>query len=123
MCTRSPHKSRYAGFTFVELSMVIILIGLFLTLVIKGTELIQTTRFKKTIASVSDITSAVMAFQQKYETLPGDMSNAMSRLPGCDASCGGGNGDATIGEPLIGPVPSQTGTAQPGIETSLFWRH
>lgn len=123
MCTRSPYKARSAGFTFLELSIVIIIIGLFLTLIIKGTELIQTARFKKTIASVSDITSAVMAFQQKYEALPGDMRNAASRLPGCDASCGGGNGDTTIGEPLAGPVPSQAGTAQPQIETSLFWRH
>lgn len=121
MSARSSSKS--SGFTLVELAMSILLIGIFLTLVVKGTELIQNTRFKKTIATVNDITSAVMGFHQKYDAWPGDMPSAGTRLPYCDASCNGGNGDGSIGRRAAGPVIDQTGSVYPEAETSLFWKH
>lgn len=123
MMMEKNKPGRSAGFTLVELSISVILIGIILVMVIKGTELIQNTRFKKTITAAADITSAVMAFQQKYEALPGDMANAAARLPGCNASCAGGDGNRIIGIRDAGPDMNQTGVAMPAGETSLFWKH
>ncbi len=123
MLRRSNHKCAHAGFTLVELSISVLLIGLLLTMIVKGTELVQNTKFKKTIATVNDITAAAMAFKQKYDVMPGDMNNAVARIPNCAMDCAGGNNDGSIGVRNDKGVSDQTGSALPQIETTLFWKH
>jgi prepilin-type N-terminal cleavage/methylation domain-containing protein len=107
-----------AGFTLVELAMAIVIIGMLLGGVLKGQELIENARLTVTVAQTKSIQSAALLFKDTYGTLPGDVANAASRIPGCSNNttlaaavngmvlCTSGNGDGRLD---AGP----TGTAGP----------
>lgn len=64
---------RNKGFTLVEISIVIVIIGLLIVGVIKGESLIQSAKVGSAITLAQDISVAVNAFKQQYHMLPGDM--------------------------------------------------
>lgn len=112
------------GFTLVELAIVMMIIGLLVGGVLKGQELIANARVTATIAEVKSYQAATMAFFDQYSALPGDMVNATSRVPNCNASTNCINGDSSgiIGLPTHWARDS-TGTAAPQVETTMFWKH
>jgi len=65
---------RNRGFTLIEISIVIVIIGLLIAGVIKGGSLIQSAKVSNAITLTQDISVAVNAFKQQYHMLPGDMS-------------------------------------------------
>lgn len=64
------------GFTLVEISIVIIIVGLLLGGIMQGTHLIRSAKLKSLSEQVSQIRSAFNIFKQKYGSLPGDMATA-----------------------------------------------
>ncbi|MBB5019470.1 prepilin-type N-terminal cleavage/methylation domain-containing protein [Chitinivorax tropicus] len=60
------------GFTLVELSIVLVVIGLILGLAFKGRDLIDGARVKNAAASVNKFQAAINSYQEKYGALPGD---------------------------------------------------
>lgn len=112
----SAEKGRESGFTLIELSIVLVLIGLIIGGVLKGQELIRSTRLKMTISQWDAVKAATMAFQDKYQALPGDYSQATTFIPSTDSI---GNGDGVIG-------PGGQTTFQAGAnsgEMRIFWQH
>src|SRR5271166_4848058 len=98
---RNTQKSRrsQAGFTLVELAIVMIIIGLLIAGVLKGQELIGNARTTATVAQIKAIDAGVSTFKDTYASLPGDMTNPTVRLPNCAAgtACGNaGNGDGQL---------------------------
>jgi prepilin-type N-terminal cleavage/methylation domain-containing protein len=75
-------KSR-AGFTLVELAIVIIIIGLLIGGVLKGQALITNAQVTTTVAQLKSIEAAVITFKDTYNTIPGDLMNANTKLPNC----------------------------------------
>ncbi len=69
-------KENQAGFTLVELSIVLVLIGLIVTGVLYGQSLIQQGRLQKQITQLKDLDIAISAFRSKYNGLPGDTPRA-----------------------------------------------
>ena len=63
-----------SGFTLIEISIVIVIIGLLIAGVIQGKSLIQGAKVSNAITLAQDISVAVNAFKQQYHMLPGDMS-------------------------------------------------
>src|SRR5450631_879960 len=88
-----------AGFTLVELAIVMIIIGLLIAGVLKGQQLIGNAKVTAQVAQIKAIDAATSTFKDMYAALPGDISNAITRLPNCAAApCGvNGGGDGNVG--------------------------
>jgi prepilin-type N-terminal cleavage/methylation domain-containing protein len=86
-------KRQQAGFTLVEIAIVLIIIGLLLGSILKGQEMINQAKIKGVLADFSGISAAYYGYQYRYGQIPGDDPNAATRwttpLP---ATAGNGNG-------------------------------
>ena len=78
------------GFTLVELSIVLVIIGLLIGGVLKGKSMIENAKVKRVKSDVDSLVSAVYTYQDKYGQLPGD--DPVKRN---GTSCKG-NGDGAI---------------------------
>ncbi|MFZ2968486.1 MAG: prepilin-type N-terminal cleavage/methylation domain-containing protein [Sulfuricurvum sp.] len=77
------------GFTLVELSIVLVIIGLLIGGVLKGQSMIENGKIKRFASDVNGLVAATYNYQDKFNALPGDDPQAATR--GCAAN-GNGNG-------------------------------
>lgn len=128
------HMQTQKGFTLVELAIVMTIIGLLIGGILKGQELMNNARLTATIAQVRSYEAATTTFRDKYDSMPGDMVNASTRIPGCTTACdplGTILTDAVPGDGIVGVETwseaggwaTQTTTTAGGNETMLFWTH
>jgi prepilin-type N-terminal cleavage/methylation domain-containing protein len=100
------------GFTLVELSIVLVIIGLIVGGVVGGQALVQSAKSQKIIKEVREIQTAWNTFQLQYDALPGDFSEATDYWPTSTYSWmenGDGNGKlqwASQGAPSAEPMNS-----------------
>ena len=110
------------GFTLIELSVVLVIIGALLAGVLMAQSLIRTSKVQSIISDVTNFQSAISQFKQKFSALPGDMGAAQTYW-GVNANCAStgigsgtqtcnGNGDGQIG--LTSSAP---------YEQFLVWQH
>jgi prepilin-type N-terminal cleavage/methylation domain-containing protein len=88
-----PPIRKTKGFTLVELSIVIVVIGLVIAGVTAGQSLVKTARMSAQITDLNKFESAYYAFKLQYNAVPGDMRNASSYWVG--STDGDGNGRIT----------------------------
>jgi len=108
MCVSKQNKKN-SGFTLVELSVVLVIIGLIVGSIIFSVSLVETSKLKSTYTDVKKYESAFHNFRVRYGALPGDMRDAASYWPGV-AENGNGNG-------LIGGISGWK------RERLFFWEH
>jgi prepilin-type N-terminal cleavage/methylation domain-containing protein len=108
--------SRQSGFTLIELSIVLVIIGLLLGGVLKGQAMIDSARVKALTRELQSIPSMMYAYQDKFKYLPGDDSLAASHVSGYAPTSSTGQIDTG---PWIGvqTVASNSGKG------ALFWQH
>lgn len=82
------HRTR--GFTLVELSIVIIIVGLIVAGVLGGQRMIDQARLRTVIGDKVDVETALTNFRNEFNALPGDYRSANDYW-----AAGGGCGDAT----------------------------
>lgn len=64
------------GFTLIELSVVLVIIGLIAGGILVGGALIDAARIRNAYGQIQEYETAISAFRIKYDTLPGDMPHA-----------------------------------------------
>jgi prepilin-type N-terminal cleavage/methylation domain-containing protein len=105
------------GFTLVEMSIVLVVIGLLVGGILVGVDLIEAANLRATVSQIEKYNAAVNAFSLKYNGLPGDLSPAYASAFGLATRAGTtGRGD---GNALLEGATSG-GTRAAG-ETALFW--
>ena len=86
------------GFTLVELSIVLVIIGLIVGGVLAGRDLIRAATLRAVIKEVKNYETVIHIFRDKYGYLPADMPNARDYWPACNdngANPCNGDGDGT----------------------------
>lgn len=79
------------GFTLIELTVVLIVIGLVVGAIVMGRDMVRSAEIRGTIAQVEQFNAAVNAFKSKYHCLPGDCVTAAA-YGFAAGSSGDGNG-------------------------------
>lgn len=74
------------GFTLVELSVVLVIIALLVGGVFVSQSLIRSAELREVIGEYDRYSKAIKEFSDKYQALPGDMTNAQT-IWGSDSSC------------------------------------
>jgi prepilin-type N-terminal cleavage/methylation domain-containing protein len=135
------HRFKHA-FSLVELSIVLVILGLLAGGVLSGQSLIRAAELRSIPTDLSRIQSATMSFRDKYMALPGDMPNAVrfwsaqagGSADGRDATCAGlgsgspatgkatcnGNGDGRI---CTADGKCATDATGDNYERFRFWQH
>jgi len=103
------------GFTLIELSIVIVIIGLIVAGVVGGQALVKQAQLRKIITEVNQYKTAYNAFRLQYSAFPGDMSNARSYWSSCGGSADECNGD---GDKLI-----ENNNSEANNEYLRAWQH
>jgi len=112
-------KSTEAGFTLVEIAIVLVIIGLLLGGILKGQEMITQAKIKNIINDFNGVTVAVTSYQDRYRALPGDDPNATTRWT--VQAPASGNTDGKIAGKYNNVIASGAPTS--AQESNLFWQH
>jgi len=113
--------STEAGFTLVEIAIVLVIIGLLLGGILKGQEMITQAKIKNVINDLNGITVAITSYQDRYRALPGDDKNATTRWTTQNPASGDGNG--VIAGLYNANDTSNAGAPGAAAESNLFWQH
>ena len=90
------------GFTLIELSIVLVIIGLIVGGVLVGRDLISAAAMRAQISQIEKIQTATYTFREKYGALPGDISvNAVAQYGFTTPSSRGGGPGRGDGNGLI----------------------
>lgn len=117
-------KKTQAGFTLVEIAIVLVVIGLMLGGVLKGQELISSAKVKNLVNDFRTTSTLVYGYQDRFRNFPGDQTQAQ-----LDAAFGTNAG--TVCTPAAaGLCATNNGRLDgnwndPDIksETFAFWQH
>lgn len=86
-------KHPNAGFSLVELSIVLIVIGLLIGGALKGQELLEKARLQSILTQIEQYRYAINTFNETYGYLPGDMPSADTQIQN---GLSNGDGDGII---------------------------
>ncbi|WP_069471622.1 type II secretion system protein [Candidatus Marithrix sp. Canyon 246] len=100
-----------AGFTLVEIAIVLVIIGLLLTGVMKGQEIITNAKARNIENSFKQVSAAIYTYQDRYFALPGDDKKA-TRF-GTSITKGDGNGK----------IEGKFDSNSQSNESNLVWLH
>lgn len=112
------------GFSLVELSIVLVILGLLTGGVIAGRSMIRASELRSVTVELDQYVTATLTFKQKYFYLPGDMPNATrfwgdnatycadAAIPNGSPGTCNGDGNGTI---------LDSGSASTASEMFMFW--
>ncbi|HEX7028779.1 MAG TPA: prepilin-type N-terminal cleavage/methylation domain-containing protein [Gammaproteobacteria bacterium] len=112
---------RQAGFTLVEIAIVLVVIGLLLGGVLKGQELILNSQVRNVVNEFNNVAAAKYTYQDRYRQIPGDDNTADARWSSADGTTHvvvDGDGSSAI-EGAWNATAPVAGTTEAGI----FWHH
>jgi prepilin-type N-terminal cleavage/methylation domain-containing protein len=108
---------KQAGFTLIELAIVLVIIGLLLGGVLKGQELINSAKAKSIASDLKNAQIFIYGYQDKFRAIPGDDANVAIHINGgTPATTPGG----TLNNAQINGAWNSTTATD---ESFLFWQH
>lgn len=113
-----------AGFTLIEMSIVLVIIGLIIGGVLVGRDLINAAAVRAQISQIETYQTAVNTFRGKYGYLPGDIPDPVASQYGFQARgqyAGEGDGNGVIEGIVFNGLGGNTGTVEGAGETVVFW--
>ena len=110
----NKYTTRTEGFTLVELSIVIIIIGFLIAGIAAGTSLVKQAALNSVVTDMNGFQAAYNTFVIRYRAVPGDMVNGSTYFPDCaiTGSRCNGNGDGIL---VLDSTPNTD-------ETNAAWR-
>jgi prepilin-type N-terminal cleavage/methylation domain-containing protein len=114
------HKAgRYAGFTVIELSIVLVIIGLLAGGILAGSELIRASEVRAQLSQYEKYNVAINTFRLKFDGFPGDIKASDAQSIGLVARSGdNGHGD---GDRILENCDDNPVEWPFGCEFVLFW--
>ena len=111
-----------AGFTLVELAIVLMIIGLLIGGILRGQELMENARVTSTIQQTKAYDGATTTFRDSYSALPGDMVGPGTRLANCAGTCAtAGDNNSIIGAAVTSKTANDGSTLT--SENRIYWLH
>jgi prepilin-type N-terminal cleavage/methylation domain-containing protein len=107
---------KQAGFTLIELAIVLVIIGLLLGGVLRGQELINSARVKNLTRDFQNIQVFLYSYQDRFRAVPGDDFQANNHV-------NGGVVATTSGPTRNGQIGGQWNSETATDESYLFWQH
>ncbi len=111
--TRTGNRRNKEAFTLVELSIVLVIIGLIVGGVLSGRQILTNAQTTNTINSFQAYQAQFQTYTQNYGTMPGDDATAQTRFSGAGVPANTSSSNGT----LEGAFDSSTANA----ETRLAW--
>lgn len=119
-CTDTAETVVEKGFTLIELSIVLVIIGLIVGGVLVGQDLIRAAEIRSTIGQIEKYNTAINTFRSKYNGIPGDIAGYYATAFGFitrAGSSGRGDGNGLIEGTNNGTPITQVFTQESGF----FW--
>lgn len=117
-------NKRQAGFTIVEIAIVLVIVGLLIGGVLKGQDMIINAKLKRIESDKAGLVAALYSYQDRYLQLPGDDIDAEGRFTVYVAADNpNGNGDGEIGNGGDWDIPVTQPWLDGTQETLKFFAH
>ncbi len=108
------------GFTLIELSMVLLIIGLIVGGIFAGQELYRLSQINSVATDLARLRTGIDAFKLKFRAIPGDMPDATHYFGTASGGCPNGTGTGT--QTCDGNGDGYVGNGN-AYENFRFWQH